>query len=268
MSVQQAAKIVELLEFFARTRRPATLAELSSALRWPRSSTYSLMQALAERGYLYEPRARNGYYPSPRWLSLVQKVADAEPIPEILSTLVRELSAESGETVAVGGSAGTTAVFLVVQESSAAIRYYAEIGHRLPIHATATGRALLSQYSRAERMALYRRVTFQQYSSATPLSIEAVEAALRDAAGRGWHESHGDHAPDLTGVAVPLPLGERRLSLVVAGPEFRMIGRLPRVADMIRQALVRYAEPLREPAFEPARVERLGPELAAECGIA
>ena len=244
MSVQQAAKILDLLEFFARIQRPATLAELCGAMGWPRSSTFSLIQALAERGYLYEPRARSGYYPSPRWLSAVQKVANAEPIPDVLTTLVGELSAQTGETVAVAGPAGTSAVFLVLQESPAAIRYYTAIGNRLPIHATATGRALLSQYSRAERMALYRRVTFTQYSPTTPLSIEAVEAALRDATGRGWHESHGDHAPDLTGVAVALPLGERRLALVVAGPEFRMIGRLPAIAGMIKQALLRYNEAL------------------------
>ena len=165
----------------------------------------------------------------------------------MLTTLVAELAAETGETVAVGGPAGTSAVFLIVQESAAAVRYYAAVGNRLPIHATATGRALLSQYSRAERMSLYRRVTFEKYSPATPLSIEAVEAALRAAVGRGWHESHGDHAPDLTGVAVPLPLGERRLALVVAGPEFRMLSRLPEVAATIKQALARYAEALRMP---------------------
>jgi len=255
MSVQQSVKMLELLEFFARTQKPASLAELSAALGWPRSSTFSLMQVLAERGFLYEPRARGGYYPSPRWLTLIQKVADAEPIPDVLTTLVAELSAETGETVAVGGPAGTSAVFLVVQESSAAIRYYAAIGNRLPIHATATGRALLSQYSRAERLSLYRRVTFEKYSPATPLSIEAVEAALRDATGRGWHESHGDHAPDLTGVAVPLPLGERRLALVVAGPEFRMLSRLPEVAATIKQALARYAEALRTSEPEPSHVE-------------
>ena len=256
MGVQQAAKILELLEFFARTRRPATLADLSNALGWPRSSTFSLMQALAERGYLYEPRLRGGYYPSPRWLSVVQTVADAEPIPDALTTLVGELSAETGETVAVGGPAGTNAVFLVVQESSAAIRYYATVGNRLPIHATATGRALLSQYSRPERMSLYRRVPFNQYSPATPLSIEAVEAALREATGRGWHESHGDHTPDLTGVAIPLALGERKLALVVAGPEFRMAGRLPQIAVTMKAALVRYAEALRPPTIELLTAER------------
>ena len=256
MSVGQSAKMLDLLEFFARTRQPASLAELSVGLGWPRSSTFSLMQVLAERGFLYEPRVRGGYYPSPRWLALVQKVADAEPLPDVLTTLVAELAAETGETVAIGGPAGTSAVFLVVQESAAAIRYYAAVGNRLPIHATATGRALLSQYTRAERLSLYRRVTFEKFSPATPLSIEAVEAALRDAAGLGWHESHGDHAPDLTGVAMPLPLGERRLALVVAGPEFRMLSRLPEIAGMVRQALARYAEALRSSDPDPLRNER------------
>ena len=69
MSVHQAAKILDLLEYFARTQKPATLAQLSQDLGWPRSSTFSLLQALAERGFLYEPRARAGYYPSPRRLA-------------------------------------------------------------------------------------------------------------------------------------------------------------------------------------------------------
>jgi IclR family acetate operon transcriptional repressor len=256
MSVQQAAKVLELLEFYARTRQPASLAEISQAMGWPRSSTFSLLQALAERGFLYEPRVRAGYYPSPRWLSLIQKVADAEPLPETLHTIVHELSLETGETVALGGSAGTSAIFLAVRESPAAIRYFAQVGHRLPIHASATGRALLGQYGRDERMALYRRVTFQQHSPSTPISIEAVETELRRAAERGWHESRGDFSPDLVGVGIPLPVGERRLSLVVAGPSFRLLGRIPATAAAIRQVVAHYADDLGDKAPEGRTLHR------------
>ena len=250
MSVHQAAKILDLLEYFARTQKPATLAQLSQDLGWPRSSTFSLLQALAERGFLYEPRARAGYYPSPRWLALTQQVANAEPLPEILHMLVRELSQETGETVAVGGPAGTSAIFLAVHESQASIRYFAQVGHRLPIHASATGRAILGQYSREERMALYRRIEFRQHSPSTPVSIEQVEAELRHAAERGWHQSFGDFSPDLVGVGVPLPLGERRLSLVVAGPSFRLRDRIAETAAQIKQMLAHYASEL-GPAVRP-----------------
>ena len=67
MIVRQAANVLEILEYFARTKRPATLAELASHFGWPRSSTFNLLTTLTEKGYLYEPRPRAGYYPTPRW---------------------------------------------------------------------------------------------------------------------------------------------------------------------------------------------------------
>jgi IclR family transcriptional regulator, acetate operon repressor len=241
MIVRQAANVLDLLEFFVRRREPATLSEIADSLGWPRSSTFNLIQTLVDRGYLYEPRPRSGYYPSPRWLSAAQHVAAAEPLPEFAPALVGELSAETGETAAIGAPAGINAIFVDVHESPAVVRYFAQVGHRLPIHATSTGRALLAQYTREERFALYRRIEFRQWSPTTPLSVDAVEAELQHAAERGYHQSLADFSPDLAGVALPLPVGDRRLAVVVAGPMFRMLDRLALVAEIIRRAIKRHA---------------------------
>jgi len=240
MIVKQAANVLDLLEYFVRHKEPATLSEIADTLGWPRSSTFNLVQTLVDRGYLYEPRPRSGYYPSPRWLALAQNVAAAEPLPQFAHALVAELSAETGETAAIGAPAGVNAIFVEVQESPAAVRYFAQVGHRLPIHATSTGRALLAQYTPEERFALYRKIEFRQWSPTTPISIEALEAELRRSAERGYHQSLADFSPDLAGVALPLPFGERRLSVVVAGPMFRMVERLDLVADVIRRAVIRH----------------------------
>ena len=114
------------------------------------------------------------------------------------------------------------AVFIDVVESQAAIRYFATIGHRVPIHATASGRALLLQYSQEERDSVYRKIEFKQYGPSTPISIEAVEIELRNSIARGYCQSFADYSRDLAGAAIPLPIGDRRLSVVVAGPEFRI----------------------------------------------
>jgi DNA-binding IclR family transcriptional regulator len=143
--------------------------------------------------------------------------------------LIADLSAETGETVSIVAPAGVMAVFIDVVESQAAIRYFATIGHRVPIHATASGRALLLQYSQEERDSVYRKIEFKQYGPSTPISVEAVEAELRISIERGYCQSFGDYSRDLAGAAIPLPIGDRRLSVVVAGPEFR-IG--PKVADV------------------------------------
>jgi IclR family acetate operon transcriptional repressor len=244
MQVKQAANVVELLEFFAKRQRPATLAEISEELGWPRSSTFNLIGTLAEKGYLYEPRARGGYYPSPRWSSIVRSISDAEPLPEAAIQLVAEVAADTGETTAIGAPAGISAIFIHVVESTHSIRYFAKIGHKLPIHATSTGRAILAQYSPAERQSIYRKISFEKYSDTTPTSIDAVEAELRRSAERGWHQSNADYSADLVGVALPLPIHGKRHSVVVAGPMFRCSARVLEIADTLKRAVARFAADL------------------------
>ncbi|SMF88382.1 transcriptional regulator, IclR family [Azospirillum oryzae] len=244
MHVKQAANVLELLEYFARRRRPATLAEMSDDLGWPRSSTFNLIGTLADKGFLYEPRVRGGYYPTPRWLALVQSIADAEPLPEAVHQLAAEIAGETGETTAVAAPAGTYSIFIHVVESSHAIRYITRVGDRIPLYASSVGRAILAQYSSSEREALYRRMEFERFSETTYTSIDAVEAELRRATERGYHQSNAEFQPDLAGVSLPLPIGQRRLSIVVAGPVSRCLGRRPETAAIIQRGIRRFADAL------------------------
>jgi DNA-binding IclR family transcriptional regulator len=237
MQVRQAANVLELMEYFARRRRPATMAEISDDLGWPRSSTFNLVGTIAEKGWLYEPRQRGGFYPSPRWLTLARIVADSEPLPEALHALTARIADETGETTAVAALAGTSAIFLDVVESVQPVRYFAEVGDRVPIHASSVGRALLAQHSPEERQAIYRRIRFERFSETTPMSAERIEAELREAAERGYHQSSSEYIADLAGVALPLPLGPRRLSVVVAGPTSRCLARRAQTAAIMAKAL-------------------------------
>ncbi|MGO4714642.1 IclR family transcriptional regulator [Bradyrhizobium sp. 2TAF24] len=240
MIVRQAAYVLDILEYFARTRQPASLAEIADHFGWPRSSTFNLLTTLSEKGYLYEPRPRGGYYPTLRWLAQARAVAEVEPLPEWTHALIADISADSGETAAIAAPSGTLAIFIDVVESSAAIRYFAQIGHRVPIHAASSGRALLLQYSPEERNALYRKIEFKQYGPTTPISIDAVEAELRKSVERGYCLSFADYSRDLAGVALPLPVGDRRLSAVIAGPEYRMRPRMEEMAAIIAKLIQRH----------------------------
>lgn len=240
MLVRQAAHVLELLEFFAASRKPATLSEVSDQMGWPRSSTYNILFTLVEKGYLYEPKPRAGYYPSPRWLALSQLVVDSQPLPAAVYTLVSELTAETGETALIGASAGTSAIFLHVVESPAAIKYAALVGHRVPITATATGRAILSQYEPRELAQALRRVKFEKLTDTTLVSIEEVEAELKRAADRGYHKNPAGNVPDLFGISVPLPIDARRLAVTVAGPSFRTEGRTDEIAEIMHAAIRRH----------------------------
>lgn len=239
MIVRQAANALEILEYFARRLRPATAAEMAEDLGWPRSSTFKIVATLASKGYLYEPRGRGGYYPSPRWLVLAEAVAQAEPLPDKYQRLARDLMQATGETVAIAAPAGTQATFVDVAESQQLVRYFAAVGDRVPIHATSVGRALLAQMSRHDRERLYRKIDFVRYSPTTPANAKAVEARLDEAAEMGWHQSNTEYTPDLAGVALPLLGGDRLLSVVVVGPLSRCLDRRPEMAAIAAKHLAK-----------------------------
>jgi DNA-binding IclR family transcriptional regulator len=237
MHVRQAANVVELLEFFARRGEPATLAEIADELDWPRSSTFNIVGTLVDKGYLYEPRSRGGYFPSSRWQTVVQRIGERDPLPNVLLELADEVSARTGETTAIGCASGLSLIFLYVRESRQPIRYFAEAGTRVPIHASSAGRAILAQMKPKERETLYRKLVFEKYSDTTPMGIEHIETELRSAAERGYHQSNSEYIPDLAGVSFSIALDAKRLSIVVAGPVSRCLARRAETARIMAAAI-------------------------------
>lgn len=193
-----------------------------------------------ERGYLYEPRPRGGYYPTPRWLSLAQSIADAEPLPEAVQAAVAEIAEQAGETTAVSAMTGVHAMFLHVIESRHSVRYHARVGDRVPLYASSAGRAILAQLSSAARQSLYRKMDFAPFSETTPTNADVIERELAAAQARGYHQSSSEYTPDLAGVSLSLAIGARPLSVVVAGPTSRCLARRAATAAIMQAAFGRH----------------------------
>ena len=237
--VKQAANVLDLIEYFAAQRRPATLAEIAKHFDWPRSSTFNLLGTLAARGYLYEPRARGGYYPAPRWDALICEIESAQPIPPELHDMLAKLSATTNETAVLAAPSGAHALFLDAVESPHAVRYTALPGKLVPLHVTATGRALLSQMTPEDRAGILRKATFKRYTDTTLMTAAAVEHEIAAAQKLGRFEGRGEYTVDLGGVALPLTLPGRQFAVLVAGPMSRISHRIPEFAKVIQAALAR-----------------------------
>jgi DNA-binding IclR family transcriptional regulator len=262
MLVRQAANVLDLLQLFASAKRPLALAEIAHQLEWPRSSTFNLLGTLVARGFLYEPTARGGFYPTPRWLSIAQQIAQAEPVPQAVSALLGEVAQATAETAVLAASAGENAVFLEVVESPHAIRYSAHVGKLVPIHATATGRCLLSMFPEQQRRSLLNKISYQRFTPATLMTASAVEADIRKSVARGWFESAGGFTRDLGGAAVPLQVDGRRFAILVAGPTFRTGKRYQEFANTIRKLADRHLGAGREVEGEQARSRPAGEPAA------
>ena len=142
--------------------------------------------------------------------ALLQQIESADPIPVHLRELLRALVERTGETAVLAAASSAYAVFLDVVESPHAIRYNASPGKLVPLHVTATGRALLSHMTPADRSAVLRRANFERYTPSTLMSVAAVEKEIQRSLERGWFEGNAEFTLDLGGVALPLKMQNRQ----------------------------------------------------------
>lgn len=240
MQVKQIANLFELMDFFVRAKRPLSARDIVEEFSWPRSSVFNMISTMVDCGYLYQPVARGGYYPTNRWMDLARAFADAQPLPESVHTLLVELMNQTGETLVLAAPEGTQIVLLDVVEPQAVIRYTATVGQRLPIHVTSAGRAILSQYSPAERSSVLKRISYERFEKGSFMTPEAVEQDIQKSAANGWYVNLESYAHGLAGIAVPFPFCNRRNAIVLGAPVSRVEQRVDELGRVLRDSVARF----------------------------
>jgi DNA-binding IclR family transcriptional regulator len=244
MNVKTAGRTLDLFEAFARERKPLSLSQLARAIGAPVSSCFGIVRTLEVRGYLYEVKARGGFYPTKLLFEHARIIASHDPLAERFVPLLEKLRDQTGETVLLSKRLERQAVYLEVLESPHSIRYSPKVGEFRPLHAGASGKALLGSLAPAVRNALLTGMKLPRVTSRTITSRAALEADLEQGRARGWYVTRGETVADLMAVAVPVAVNGETYSVALAGPLHRMDGVLKRHTKLLtelRAALEREA---------------------------
>ena len=244
MNVKTAGRTLDLFEAFARERKPLSLSQLARAIGAPVSSCFGIVRTLEVRGYLYEVKARGGFYPTKLLFEHARIIASHDPLAERFVPLLEKLRDQTGETVLLSKRLERQVVYLEVLESPHSIRYSPKVGEFRPLHAGASGKALLGSLAPAVRNALLTGMKLPRVTSRTITSRAALEADLEQGRARGWYVTRGETVADLMAVAVPVAVNGETYSVALAGPLHRMDGVLKRHTKLLtelRAALEREA---------------------------
>jgi IclR family transcriptional regulator, acetate operon repressor len=244
MNVKTAGRTLDLFEAFAREGKPMSLSQLARAIGAPVSSCFGIVRTLEARGYLYEVKARGGFYPTKLLYEHARVIASHDPLAERFVPLLERLRDQTGETVVVSKRLDRQAVYLEVLESPHGIRYSPKVGEFKPLNSSASGKALLGGLSPVARSELLTGMKLPRVTSRTITSRAALEADLEQGRARGWYVTRGETVADLMAVAVPVAVNGEIYSVALAGPMHRMDGALKRHAKLLtelRDALEREA---------------------------
>src|SRR5687767_13814510 len=117
-AVKSAQRVVEVFEYFAQRRAPATLSQVAEALRYPPSSTFALLNTLRDLGYLDYSREDRTFVPTVRAALLGIWVNDALMADGTIVRLMYKLRDETGCTAVLGIQSGYFVQYIHVVKGS------------------------------------------------------------------------------------------------------------------------------------------------------
>jgi DNA-binding IclR family transcriptional regulator len=216
---KSTARALTLLNLFT-DRDAVRVTDVSAALSISASSAHRLLTTFEAFGYVRQQRHHAAYAAGPALASLATAVGlklniEAAARPRLLE-LVRELN----ETAHVAVLRGSQVFFLdgIVPERPGPAP--SRKGRSLPAYATAAGKVLLADLSRAEIERLYPADDLPRLTEKTMSSRSTLLGDLRRVRERGYATHLEESARHMVAYACPIrdESGIARAALVVAGP--------------------------------------------------
>jgi DNA-binding IclR family transcriptional regulator len=232
------SKIVErtldLLEMFAREKRPLSLSEIARLMEIPISSCHDLVQAMHARGYLYELAPRSGYYPTLRLQILGKDIGDNDPVVIRAELILRSLRDTLDESVLLSKVNGLNASYLLAFESKHPLRFQAKVGDDVrSLYATSGGRAILANLDDRALDTLLRSIVLKPLTNRTITSKAALRRDIELGRERGYFLNKGESLDGVTTISATFRWNAALFIVTVAGPSSRLDHKMEQATSML-----------------------------------
>lgn len=235
--VKSAQRVVEIFEFFAQRRAPATLSQICTALGYPVSSTFGLLSTLRDLGYLDYAREDRTFVPTVRAALLGIWVNDALLSDGTIVRLMYKLRDETGCTAVLGIQSGLQVQYIqVVKGNDTSWHTSVSTGALRPLLRSAMGHVILALRPRAELATLVSRINAQE-PTGHRVRLSDLTSQLDACRERGYAYTEG--------VATP---GSGIIAMLLAAPQHQppMVLGLGGRVDVLRAQRERLVNALRQ----------------------
>ena len=218
--VKSATRTLDIIEYVVAHGRPLVAQEIATALGIPVSSLSYLLATLVERGYL----ARHGRrYSAGPGLQRLQASRSSFSLADRAAPLVRTLRVQLNETASFFVRDGWEIEAIVTETSEQALRYAVPTGQRLPMHAMASGKALLAALPDDEIERYFAETERVRFTDLTITSEKHIRAQLQQIRRVGFALTDEEFSRGIIGIGRAVSMeGELVGALSVAIPKARV----------------------------------------------
>lgn len=200
--IKSADRTLQILSYIAQ-HQPVGMKEIRDGMAIPRSSLHGLLGVLQDHGFIGTDQlgryliGLRAFEVGSSWQKTVGVESAAAPV-------LRDLVAEVKQIAHVGVLDGTDIVYIMKQENERPVRLVSAVGRRLPCHATALGKVLLSPFTEQQ---IHERFNVRELPAMTPSTITDLDqliAVVEEVRHRGYCIDRGESTVGVTCYAGPI----------------------------------------------------------------
>lgn len=203
----------------------AGITELADELDVSKSTIHSHLQTLTDLGYV--TKRGTEYELGLRFLTFGGYVRDRTDLYQIAKEGADELAEETGELAAISTESSGENIYLYQVRGTKAMSLDSHLGARLPLHCTATGKAILASMPEDRVDEIVDRVGLPRTTENTITDRDALREELAAIADRGVSFDDEERIEGMRGLACPIVHQEQEVvlgAIGVTGPTNRMSG--------------------------------------------
>ena len=211
------ARGLEVLACFRSADKGLSNQQIAERCGLPKSTVTRFTYTLTRLGYLVQAEAGGKFTLGTATLALGSSMLARLDIRQMARPLMQELADFSGTTVSIAVRDRLSMIYVEVCRSTAALSLSLQVGSRMPLAASAIGRAYLVKASEQERKEILSRS--QELDELAYAAMgEALAKGLKDYAQYGCATSFGEWQKDVNGIAVGFyPIGGSQLMSINCG---------------------------------------------------
>lgn len=219
-SIKRAIKIMHL---FTTKENELGLTDISKMTGIHKSIVYRILVTLESEGWLIKNPKTSKYMLGIRILSLSSVILEDLTVRRLALPVMEELSAITGETIVLAMSSNGGAICIEKIESNNSIKTTAEVGKYFPLHAGATGLAVLMGMPMERIKDILTQNTLKKYTDKTVTNPEKIVNRIKEAKQKGFIMSVGSVDPGVLAIGIPLNFEQENIfmGLSVTGPQYR-----------------------------------------------
>jgi IclR family KDG regulon transcriptional repressor len=201
--VRSVLLITGILEALA-VEKQLGVTEIAERLDIHKSTVYRFLTSLQTLGYVRQNEENEKYSLSFKVIDLAGHVLSSIDVRQAAQPVMERLSEETNETIHLAALEQSEVIYIDKIDSNQPLRMHSYVGQKIPIHASALGKVLLTFGPEDMRENLLEKGSLKRYTDGSVTEPAELRAEVERIRKQGYAEDREESVPGVRCVAAPI----------------------------------------------------------------